>query len=320
MRRSIKAIVILAVIFFGLSCSSYSIKNDIEDSSILSKVKNAGIIFRISNGSRLTDKELIRNLSYWLSVYQKKGNVTVIKDASDALTVFNNPQQRFYQLSNEEKYLKYKTLGVVNLFLQNNQNELLNIISRNSLDSIIVLEVYSVISTQMQFFDYESVLVVADANLNIGYLDHQSDYFESASSSIDELKNQTLDKINGRLIDNLSDLNLLGKKTEGEKKVLSKDIGKSKPPAEEKPVEKKVEKSQEKISEKPAGKTEVKPLEKPAEIKTDKPVEKPEEKPAVKPVENAGEKSIEKTADKPADIQIEKPKEPAPSAEKTPAK
>jgi hypothetical protein len=300
MRRSINTVVFLTVIFFGLSCSTYSIKNDIKDNSVLSKIKNAGVIFRISNGSRITEKELVRNFSYWLTVYQKKGNVTVIRDASDSLTLFNNPQQRFYQLSNEEEYLKYKSLGVVNLYLQNNQNELLNIISKNNLDSIIIFEIYSVISTQMQFFEYESVLAIADANLNIGYLDHQSDYFESVSSSIDDLKNQTLDKINDRLIDNLRDVNLLGKQIEGEKKILNRDIDKSKPGKEEKPVvkqeEKPAEKKTVKSADKPVGKTVEKPFEKPLDKpvgKVDKPVEKPVDKPDQKP-EELSAPSVEK--------------------------
>jgi hypothetical protein len=327
MRRSIKAVIFLTVIFFGLSCSTYSIKNDIKDNSILSKIKNAGVIFRISNGSKITEEELIRNFSYWLSVYRKKGNVTVIRDASGSITVFNNPQQRFYQLSNEEEYLKYKSLGVVNLYLQNNQNELLKIISKNNLDSIIIFEVYSVISTQMQFFEYESVLAIADANLNIGYLDHQSDYFESVSSSIDDLKNQTLDKINDRLIDNLRDVNLLGKQTEGEKKVLNKDIDKSKPGAEEKPLVKQEEKPVEKKAERPAEKIAEEPLEKPVEKPAEKPVEnildkqvKPVEKPAEKPLEKAAEK-VDKPVEKPADKPAQKTEElSAPSVEKTPVK
>jgi hypothetical protein len=300
--------------FFALSCSSYSIKNDIDDNSILSKIKSTGIIFRISNGSKLTKEELIRNCTYWLSVYQKKGNVTVITDASDLLTVFKNPQQRFYQLSNEDDYLKFKSLGVVNLYLQNNQNELVNIISKNNLDSIIIFEVYSIISTQMQFFEYESVLTIADANLNVGYLDHQSDFFESTSSSLDDLKNQTLDKINDRLIDNLRNVNLLGKLTEGEKKILNKDSGKSKAGIEEKTVVKQAEKPAEKKAEKP--------VEKPAEKQTEKQVGKTEEKPAVTSPENPKEiqKDV-KPEEKQKDVKTETkaPDKPEKKAEVTPA-
>ncbi len=292
MGRSIKTLVFLGIIFFGLSCSTYSIKNDIEHSSILSKIKNAGIIFRISNGSKITEEELTGNFSSWLSVYQKKGNIAVIRDAGNALTVFNNPQQRFYQVSNEDEYLKFKSIGVVNQYLQKNQYELLNIISRNNLDSIIIYEIYSVISTQMQFFEYESVLAIADADLNIGYLDHQSDYYESTSSLIDDLKNQAMDKINDRLIHNLRDIKLLGSKTEGEKKVLNKDIGKTKPQTGEKPAAKQEEK------------------------KSDKPAEKTDGTPHVKEIE----KPAEKTADKSAEKKVERPKELSPSIDKTPVK
>ncbi|MBN2403272.1 MAG: hypothetical protein JXN64_12855 [Spirochaetes bacterium] len=227
MKRPVSTAFFLIFIIFSFSCSTYSIKTDIADSAVISKIKSTGIIFRISNGSKIKKEELINNCLYWLTVYKKTGNITVIKDASDSLSVFNNPQQRFYQLSNEDEYLKYKSIGVVNLYLQNNQNELLNIISENNLDSIIIFEIYSIISTQMQFFEYESVLAVADTDLNIAYLDHQSDFFESTSSSLDDLKNQTLDKINDRLMDKLVDLNLLGKLTDGGKRVLKKVSDKS---------------------------------------------------------------------------------------------
>jgi hypothetical protein len=326
MRRSIKSALILILFFSGLSCSSYSIKNDIKDNSIVSKIQNSGIIFRISNSSKITKEELNRNCSYWLSVYKKKGNVTVITDASDSITVFKDPQQRFYQLSNEDDYLKFKSLGVVNLYLQNNQNELLNIISKNNLDSIIIFEVYSVISTQMQFFEFDSVIAIADANLNIGYLDHQTDSFESSTSSINVLKNQTLDKINDRLIENLRDVNLLGKLTEGEKKILNKDSEKSKTKAEEKPVVNTVEKPVEKKADKPLNKAAEKPVDKPAE----KPIEKAAEKPAVTPTEKPVEKPQDvskdvqkdiKTETKPADKPAENPKETvSPTVEKMPVK
>ena len=270
MKRLLNPARILTIIIFGLSCSTYSVKSDFKDKSVLSNVKNTGIIFRISNGSKITKEELIRNFYYWLSVYKKKGNITVISDASDSLTVFHNPQQRFYQLSNEGEYLEYKSLGAVNFYLQKNQNELLNIISKNNLDSIVVYEVYSVISTQMHFFEYDSVLAIADANLNIGYLDHQTDYFESESSFLDEMKSQAMDKITDRLIENLRDIDLLGSLTQGEKKTLIRDTGKSGTEIEVRPainmskepavkaLEKAEEKTEEKDNKNPALKQEEK--------------------------------------------------------------
>ena len=314
MKRLLNPALVLIIIFFSLSCSTYSVKSDFKDKSVLSKVKNTGIIFRISNGSKITKEELIRNFLYWLSVYEQKGNVTVIADAGNSLTVYNNPQQRFYQLSNEEEYLEYKSLGVVNLYLQNNQNELLNIISKNNLDSIIVYEVYSVISTAMHFFEYDSVLAIADANLNIGYLDHQTDHFESESSFLEELKNEALDKITGRLIENLRDINLLGSLTEGGKKILIKDVGKIKPETEEKPVVKQEDKPADKALEKPEEKTVEKDIEKPAEKETEKPTDKPAEKSPVstevKPEEKSAEKQAPATVEKSAENQKDvKPEE-----------
>lgn len=253
MKISYSRLLFMLIIFSVLSCSSYSIKTDIEESSILKKIKKTGIIFRIPNSSKITKEESIKNFLSWLTIYQKNENIIIIYDASDSLTYFNNPQQRFYQLSNENTYLKYKSIGVLNQYLQNNQNELLNIISKNNLDSITIFEVYSIISTQMQFFEFESVLAVVDSNLNLAYLDHQSDYFESESSILNELKNQMLDIINNRLVNHLYDVNLLGKKDEKSKRkmTLSKDISKPEDKVKVKTPEKQKDKQAEKALEKP---------------------------------------------------------------------
>ncbi|MFH0975794.1 MAG: hypothetical protein V1874_08425 [Spirochaetota bacterium] len=294
MKSQIKKPLSFIIIFFILSCSSYSVKTDIKDNSSLKKIKNAGVIFRISKGSKITKQESTENLLYWLSVYEKKRNVKVIADAGDQLTYFQNPQQRFYQLSNENEYLSYKSMGVLNLYLQNNQNELLNIISKNNLDGIIIFEVFCVISTQMQFFEFESVVAVADSNLNIAYLDHQIDYFESQSSSLNDLKNQAMDKINDRLMERLHNMDFLGGKTEGERKIIAKPVEISKP-AEKKPektTEKPVEKQAEKKAEKPAEKTSEQPAEKKPEKKINSTIEKSPES-AIKPVEKPAEKPQE---------------------------
>jgi hypothetical protein len=291
MKSHIKKPLSLIIIFFILSCSSYSVKTDIKDNSALNKIKNAGVIFRMSKGSKITKQESIENFLYWLSVYQKKRNIIIIADAGDSLAYFQNPQQRFYQLSNENDYLSYKSIGVLNQYLQNNQNELLNIISKNNLDGLIIFEVFSVISTQMQFFEFESVVAVADSNLNIAYLDHQIDYFESESSSLNDLKNQAMDKINDRLMEKLHKMDFLGGKTEGEKKLITKPIEIKKQPEKtaEIPVEKQPEKKAEK-PEKPIGKSIEQPTEKPSEKKIDNTVEKSPEK-------------VEKTAEKPQEAQ-----------------
>ena len=278
MKISYSRLLLMFIIFSVLSCSSYSIKTDVEESSILKKIKKTGIIFRIPNSSKITKEESIKNFLSWLTIYQKNENIIVINDASDSLTYFNNPQQRFYQLSNENTYLKYKSIGVLNQYLQNNQNELLNIISKNNLDSITIFEVYSIISTQMQFFEFESVLAVVDSNLNLAYLDHQSDYFESESSILNELKNQMLDIINNRLMNHLYDVNLLGKKDEKAKRklTLSKDISKPEDKAKVKTPEKQKYKQAEKSAEKA--------------------LEKPKKTPPI-----SAEKSKEKTAEKSKD-------------------
>jgi hypothetical protein len=272
------------------SCSTYSIKTDIENSSAVSKIKDAGIIFRVSKNSKIPGEELIKNFSYWMSVHKQNKNISIIANPDDSISGFKTPQDRFYQLSNENSYLKYKSIGVINLYLQNNQDALKKIILKNNLDSLIIFEVFTVISTELQFIEFESVIAVVDSELNIIYLDHQSDNFDSESSFMNDLKNQLADMINRRLIDNMRSLNLIGDLTESRKNAINP--GKNKPaaiPEDKKPIDKS-----------PENKRETSPaIIKPTELKTDKsdinekiteqPIEKAENKPDEKELENKQE-------------------------------
>jgi hypothetical protein len=204
------ALPLLIISLLIPSCTSYLIK----ENETISKSKRPGIILRISRGSKISKEELIRNNLYWLSNFEKSENITLIAETSDSLGYFSYAQERFYQLSSKGKYLKYKSIGILNLYLQNNRTELLSIMSKNNLDSLIIFEIYNIISTEMQFLDYDSVVALVDSNLNIGYMDHSTDHVDSESSILFELKNQMMDKLNENLIASLQGLNILGNRTE----------------------------------------------------------------------------------------------------------
>ncbi len=264
MKRSFITAIFLISIFSLLLCSTYSIKTDIENTQILSKINNIGIIFRVSKNSKITKEELIKNFQYWLSVYKKNKNITIINNANYTIAGFKDPQERFYQLSNENTYLKYKSIGVVNKYLQTNQNELHSIIEKNNLDGLLIFEVFTVISTELQFIEFESVLAILDSDLNIAYLDHQTNNFESESSVLNDLMNQIADKINCRLTDNMQsqNLNILGGQIEGEIKIEKS--------GEDKKIKKAVEKPLLKSAEKPAVESAEKPAVEAAEKSKDK--------------------------------------------------
>ncbi len=210
MKKKTSIALFLVSIITQFSCSNYLIK----DNELLSKLSKAGIIFRISKSSKISKDEIIKNTQYWLSNYRKEKDITIITETSESIGYFKYPHERFFQLSNENNFLKYKSIGVLNLYLQNNRKELLNILSTNNLDSLIIFEIYSIISTEMQFFDYDTVLAVVDSNLNIAYLDSQTSHIDSESSNLEELKNQTMDKINQNLIEDLQELDFLSKRIE----------------------------------------------------------------------------------------------------------
>ncbi|MBN2038697.1 MAG: hypothetical protein JW864_01560 [Spirochaetes bacterium] len=225
MKKKITAAIIFTGVITLFSCSTQLIR----DTVTLKGIKNTGIIIRISRGSKISKDDFIQNTLYWLSNYEKNENITVIRDASEDISYYKYTQERFYQLSNENEYLKYKSIGVVNLYLQNNRNELSRIMHRHNLDSLVIYEVYNIISTEMQFLDFDSVIAVVDPGLNIAYLDHFTDHYDSTSTLLDELKNQMMDKINTKLMQDLQYLNLLGGRTEAAYKASSKPAEAEKP-------------------------------------------------------------------------------------------
>ena len=136
-------------------------------------------------------------------------NLNYISDCNEDVVFYNSLQERFYQLSDNKIFLRYKSIGVIKLYLRKNEAELKNIISLSDLDGLIIHEIYDVISSEMQFMDFDSVLVIVDKNLNILYMDYQSDEFESIESDLNVVKGHLMDKISQRFIDRLLDLEFI---------------------------------------------------------------------------------------------------------------
>ncbi len=200
---------VIFISFSLVSCSSYSTKVDLEKGSALRQVKKAGIILRISRNSKINGKEYQENLSNWLAAAKPVKSVTLITDCSEKVTRFSTEDERFYQLSDSGKFLKFKSTGVVNLYLRSNEEELKKLITDRGLDGLAIYEVYSIVSHEMQYLEFESVLCVVDKQLSVIYTDRQSDTFDSSEMSLDKMKIHILDKISDRLIRTLGGLNFL---------------------------------------------------------------------------------------------------------------
>src|SRR6056297_2283003 len=207
MKKGLCFVSIILVILIS-SCAKYSVKEEIDRTSRVD-VKKAGILLRISRKAMLGYDIHYETLQKLLRGYTQNIELELINGKSDYYAYFANDQDRFYQLSMNNAFLKYKSLGVINSYLYRYRNDLSALMKSKNLDVLIIYEVYGIASVGMQFLDFDSVAVVLDKNLKVVYLDHQHDRFNSDDYSIDLLKDQLLNKMNDRMLEFLMDLDYI---------------------------------------------------------------------------------------------------------------
>ncbi len=205
-----------------LSCSEFSVKKDFQKHTEISELKKVAVVLRLSVGSKISKDEQDKNLATWLNMHESSKNISIITESSDSVSVYKTISERLFQSSIKyrkesyfglfwnDNYLKYKALGSLNNYIRKNENELKDIISRNNLDSLAIYEIYNIVSVGMQFMDFETVVAFIDKNLNIIYLDHQSDNYEISEQIFERAKHQLMDKISERLTEEFKQLELIG--------------------------------------------------------------------------------------------------------------
>ena len=81
----------------------------------------------------------------------------------------------------------------------------------NSLDAIFIFEIYGVVANEMQFIDYDTVLVMADKNLKVIYMDRQNFNDDTSEIDFDRIRIKYLDSVSDRLTRTLIKLDFLEK-------------------------------------------------------------------------------------------------------------
>ena len=208
-----KKALFLSIIFLFISgCSTYRVSNEIDKRSSYSKFKKSGIILRLSKNTSLSEKNYTTTLLFWLNGYKKKNDIQIISDVTPGLAKFESSIDRFYQLSNEKDFLRFKSAGVVSTIASKNSFELNKIITDNGLDSLIFYEVDGGAYAEMQFLDFDSMIVMVDKNLEIVYMDHQKKSFEIDEFIEADAVKHLLDKISERFASQLASMGFLEKK------------------------------------------------------------------------------------------------------------
>jgi hypothetical protein len=207
-----KKALFLSIIFLLLSsCSTYKVSNEIDKKSAYSKFKKSGIIIRISKNAVISEKLYTNTLLFWMNGYKKKNNLQFITDITPELSKFESSFDRFYQLSSGKDFLKFKSSGVISTIAGKNSIELNKIITDNGLDSLIFYEVDGGAYAELQFVDFDSMIVILDKNLDIVYMDNQKNSFEIDEFIEADAVKHLMDKISERFVTRMSSLGFLEK-------------------------------------------------------------------------------------------------------------
>ena len=192
------------LVSFAVSCSTYHVKDEISESAKLKGAGKAGVIVRVSQKGRVARDEIVTAISKTLPAYRHKRPVELVVDLPSGLTEFMNDSDSFYQSSSDE-FLRYKSIGVAKSFIRAHEEELKDEMGKSGCDLLVIYEVYTVASVEMQMFKFSTVIAVVDKNLDLVYLDHQTDTRETMSSDLTSIKAEIVNHLSGRFIEKITD-------------------------------------------------------------------------------------------------------------------
>jgi len=205
-------IYIMITAVLALSCASQQITTEISEKASLNAFKKTGILIRAASNTSVKNADLEKNLTYWFAGYKMNSELVIIKGAPEKLTGYNDTSDRFYQLSDSRQFLKYKSLGAVLMFTSENEAALKKIFADNSLDSLIIYEVDSDYSMELQYYDYETMVVAFDPELKAVYMDHNSVMMDTDEFDTEKGRSGLMDNISKRLLQTLESLGFVDNK------------------------------------------------------------------------------------------------------------
>ena len=192
------------LVSFVVSCSTYPVNKEINEGAKLKGAGKVGTIVRISQKGRVARDEIVTAISKTLPAYRHKRPVELAVDLPSGITEFMNDSDSFYQASSDE-FLRYKSIGVAKSFIRAHESDLKEEMEKGGYDLLVIYEVYTVASVEMQMFKFSTVLAVVDKNLDLVYLDHQTDTRETMSSDLASVKAEIVNHLSARFIEKISD-------------------------------------------------------------------------------------------------------------------
>lgn len=191
-----------------VSCATYPVKKEINESGKMKGTGKVGVIVRVSQKGRVPRDEIVTSISKILPAYRHKRAVDLIVDVPSSMTEFMDESDSFYQQT-ASAFLPYKSIGVMKSYLRGHESEISSAMGKNGTDLLVVYEIYTVISVEMQMMKFSTVLAVVDKNLDIVYLDHQTDTKETENSDMVSIRNEIVNHITDRFVEKMKDFNWL---------------------------------------------------------------------------------------------------------------
>lgn len=192
------------LVSFVVSCATYPVKDEICESAKLKGAGKVGTIVRISQKGRVARDEIVTSISKTLPAYRHKRPVELAVDLPTGITEFMNESDAFYQSSNDE-FLRYKSIGVAKSFIRAHESDLKDEMEKSGYDLLVIYEVYTVASVEMQMFKFSTVMAVIDKNLDLVYLDHQTATRETINSDLASIRGEIVNHLSERFIERAED-------------------------------------------------------------------------------------------------------------------
>ncbi len=204
-----KIVTALFVLTFLSGCGSYSVKTEVDSRASLKDAKKMGVIIRVPQKSRISRDDILASLSHLMNGYEHIVKIDIVPDLSAQVTEFADDENRFYQPSSDSEYFKFKSIGILRSYLRNNSDEIKKAMEVNSLDGIIIYEVYGIVSTEMLMYQFDSVIALTDKTSEIVYLDHQNNRYNTNENDFNAQRSEILNHISLRFTETMKDFGFL---------------------------------------------------------------------------------------------------------------
>jgi hypothetical protein len=198
------------MLFWG--CHSYPVKKEITSGKIFSKKEKVAVLLHVSESSRIGYNEYEKNFEIWKSSYKRSDRLSFVKgyETEEANPgVYTQIVERFYQVNGTNKFLKYKSLGIVKAYCNTYRSELNAVFSKTGADHIVLYEVGGTYSANLKAMKVNTVMVIVDKKFDVQYLDHQNLYIGDVDFDGTEIRNGFIDVVVNRLYKSLSEMDVV---------------------------------------------------------------------------------------------------------------